>query len=187
MRAFRLERWNVFPDRNSISDGSRERRVSAREMDLLVCLAAEAGAVVSKERLLDQVWQHRAVEDHVLPKTMSDLRRALGDNARKPSFIQTVPKRGYRLVQEPTPFPMGRSASAPRVTSRWAMFSIAACVAVMVFSLPLMRSAIHANCEPKGPELAKLPVKIHVRINDVLESEMSVNDPGELDFEWAFN
>ena len=187
MRAFRLERWKVFPDRNTISDGSRERRLAAREMDLPVCLAAESGAVVSKERLLGQVWQHRAVEDHVLPKTMSDLRRALGDNARKPTFIQTVPKRGYRLLREPEPLLVGRSTPAPGAASRRAIFpaAAAACLAAVALSLPLMRSSIHANCEPKGPELVKLPVKIHLRINDIVDREVRVEDAMALDFDWV--
>lgn len=67
-------------------------------MDLLVCLARRAGETVSKEALLEEVWKGAFVVEGVIPKTLSGLRAALGDDASEPTFILTVPRRGYRLV-----------------------------------------------------------------------------------------
>ena len=67
-------------------------------MDLLVCLALRAGETVAKETLLEEVWKGAFVVEGVIPKTLSALRGALGDDASQPTYILTVPRRGYRLV-----------------------------------------------------------------------------------------
>ena len=67
-------------------------------MDLLVCLARHAGETVAKETLLAEVWRGAFVVEGVIPKTLSGLRAALGDDAAAPTFVLTVPRRGYRLV-----------------------------------------------------------------------------------------
>lgn len=72
-------------------------------MDLFVYLAAEPGAVVSKEEILEAVWGGAFVEEGVLAQAVHSLRKALGDDARRPRFIQTIPKRGYRLVVSVAP------------------------------------------------------------------------------------
>jgi DNA-binding winged helix-turn-helix (wHTH) protein len=67
-------------------------------MDVLVHLAANPGSVVSKEDLLKAVWDGAFVEEGALSQAIHAIRKALCDDARQPRFIQTVPKRGYRLV-----------------------------------------------------------------------------------------
>ncbi len=67
-------------------------------MDVLVHLAANPGRVVSKEELLEVVWCGAFVEEGALSQAIHSLRKALRDDARHPRYIQTVPKRGYRLV-----------------------------------------------------------------------------------------
>jgi len=72
-------------------------------MDTLVHLAARAGEVVSGDELIDAVWRGRVVYDAQIYKIMSELRRAFSDHGNGDSFIQTVPKRGYRLVAPVSP------------------------------------------------------------------------------------
>ena len=72
-------------------------------MDTLVHLAARAGEVVSGDELIDAVWQGRVVFDAQIYKIISELRRAFRDHGNGESFIQTVPKRGYRLVAPVAP------------------------------------------------------------------------------------
>ena len=67
-------------------------------MDLLVFLATTAGRVVSKDELIAAVWDGRFISDTTLTRAVADLRRALGDNQRSPQYIETIPKRGYRLI-----------------------------------------------------------------------------------------
>ena len=67
-------------------------------MDLLVLLAERAGKVVSREELLSAVWPGVVVGDEVLTQAVIKLRKALGDAPRKPEYIETISKRGYRLI-----------------------------------------------------------------------------------------
>jgi DNA-binding winged helix-turn-helix (wHTH) protein len=91
--------WTVHPDRNELISATETRRLEPRTMALLVRLASTPATVVTKEELLRDVWHDAHVVEHVLPKTMSALRKALGDEAR---YIETVPRRGYSLTL-PTP------------------------------------------------------------------------------------
>jgi adenylate cyclase len=67
-------------------------------MDLLVYLAEHPNEVVTKEQILDNVWHQRFVSESVLSRSVAELRQLLGDNATRPQVIETIPKRGYRLV-----------------------------------------------------------------------------------------
>jgi DNA-binding winged helix-turn-helix (wHTH) protein/tetratricopeptide (TPR) repeat protein/TolB-like protein len=75
-----------------------EVKLEPKAMQVLSCLADNAGEVVPKADLLKMVWNGTFVTEEVLANSIWELRKALGDDARSPSFIQTVPKRGYRLI-----------------------------------------------------------------------------------------
>jgi TolB-like protein/Flp pilus assembly protein TadD len=72
-------------------------------MEVLVCLAEHPGEPVSKEKLLQTVWADTFVGDSVLTRSISELRRVFEDEAKEPRVIQTIAKRGYRLVAPVTP------------------------------------------------------------------------------------
>ncbi|HET7753890.1 MAG TPA: winged helix-turn-helix domain-containing protein [Anaeromyxobacteraceae bacterium] len=95
---FRVGEWVVRPDLNALVAGSDERRIEPKAMDVLVHLARRKGEVVSKRELLSTVWDGTRVVDGVLARCISQLRRALGDDPRAPRFIETVARRGYRLL-----------------------------------------------------------------------------------------
>lgn len=97
-RPFEVGTWRVEPGLDRIQSGSESVALEPRAMDLLVCLARRAGETVSKEILLQEVWKGAFVVEAVIPKTLSALRAALGDDASQPSYVLTVPRRGYRLV-----------------------------------------------------------------------------------------
>lgn len=67
-------------------------------MDLLVFLARAQGRVVSKDEIIEAVWEGRFIADATLTRSIADLRRALGDGRRRRQYIETIAKRGYRLV-----------------------------------------------------------------------------------------
>lgn len=67
-------------------------------MEVLVCLAGHAGETLPKESLLESVWPGTFVSDDALKHCISELRRVFEDDAREPRIIQTIPKRGYRLL-----------------------------------------------------------------------------------------
>ena len=92
--SFRLGvRW-VAPAANEI-DGMR---IDAKAMDVLTALVAVAPGVVSTMQLMDRVWSRVVVGDNVVHQAIATLRKALGDDARAPRYVQSIPKRGYRLL-----------------------------------------------------------------------------------------
>jgi adenylate cyclase len=99
--AFTLGGWLVEPALDRISRDGEVRHLRPRLMDLLVFLARQPGKVVTKDQLLDHVWQQRFVAESVLSRSVADLRQLLDDDAEEPRFIETIPRRGYRLVASP--------------------------------------------------------------------------------------
>jgi len=88
----------VQPTLNLIRDGVTVRHLEPQVMDLLVFLAATGGRVVSRDEIIDAVWEGRFIAEATLTRSIADLRRALDDNQRCPQYIETIAKRGYRLV-----------------------------------------------------------------------------------------
>ena len=79
-------------------------RVDTRAMRLLVCLAESAGQVVSIEVLLESVWTGLIVSPDSVYQAVTSLRRLLGDDAKQPTYIATVPRMGYRMVANVGPW-----------------------------------------------------------------------------------
>ena len=104
---FNVGGWLVRPSLNVIVQGGTSRHLEPQVMDLLAFLAATGGRVASKDAIIDAVWQGRFIADATLTRTIADLRRALGDDQRAPQYIETIPKRGYRLVATVSTGPQG--------------------------------------------------------------------------------
>jgi TolB-like protein/DNA-binding winged helix-turn-helix (wHTH) protein len=90
--------WLVRPSLNTISNNGTNVQIEPKMMAVLLCLASRPGESISKETIIKTVWPNTFVSDDALIRCVFELRRVFGDNARAPSVIQTVPKRGYRLV-----------------------------------------------------------------------------------------
>ena len=96
--SFYLGDQRIEPARCAILAAEGKIRVEPRVMDVLVLMVTHAGQVVTREEFIKTVWSGTFVTDEVLSRCIYRLRQALGDNPRKPQFIETVPKRGYRLI-----------------------------------------------------------------------------------------
>jgi TolB-like protein/DNA-binding winged helix-turn-helix (wHTH) protein/cytochrome c-type biogenesis protein CcmH/NrfG len=100
---FRVGEWSVNRAEGSLCSAHGSVRLEPRVMDVLAYLAARPGKVVAKEELLEAVWGGAFVEEGALSQAVHSLRKAVGDDARQPRYIQTIPKRGYRLVAPVVP------------------------------------------------------------------------------------
>jgi transcriptional activator of cad operon len=96
--------WRVNPASGEISRDGETARVEVRTMRLLLCLAEHAGEVVSIDDLLDQVWSDVTVAPDSVYQAVTSLRRLLGDDPKQPTYIATVPRLGYRMVAEVSPW-----------------------------------------------------------------------------------
>ena len=90
--------WQVHRLDGVIRGPDGERRLRPKTMDVLLCLAASPGDVVTRDRLISEVWGRELISDEPLTTCIAELRRSLNDQRGSPRYIQTVPKRGYRLV-----------------------------------------------------------------------------------------
>ena len=95
-----IGQWRLLPAQNLLLRDDSERRLEPRHADLLVYLAENAGKIVSADDINAAVWGGQVVSDHALYQAIAKLRKAFGDDAASPRFIETVPKRGYRLVAD---------------------------------------------------------------------------------------
>jgi DNA-binding winged helix-turn-helix (wHTH) protein len=109
---FRLAGWLVQPSLDQLTSGGAVVRIRPQLMDLLVCLAARAGRTVARQELATAIWPGQFVADSGLARCVAELRRALGDSARQPRIIETIPKRGYRVIAAVSP------AGVPPVAER---------------------------------------------------------------------
>ena len=93
--------WMFDPHSRYLSSGAAKHRLSPKAAKVLLSLVQEPGRVWSREALLDTVWSEQMVGEEVLTQVIAELRRAFGDDFRRPRYIETVHKAGYRLVVKP--------------------------------------------------------------------------------------
>ena len=107
----------VEPTGLQVTVDGRKVRVEAKVMLVLVYLAEHAGRVVSRAELEERLWPGRVVTEDSVTKAIAKLRRVFRDDARDPRVIETIPKRGYRLIAGVTRISEARppsvSASGP--------------------------------------------------------------------------
>jgi transcriptional activator of cad operon len=96
--------WRVNGATGEIARADETIRLETRAMRLLLCLAERPGEVVSIDELLTQVWGEISVSQDSVYQAVASLRRVLGDDPKKPSYIATEPRLGYRMVAKVTPW-----------------------------------------------------------------------------------
>jgi len=171
--SFRIAGWRVDPELNRLSRDGEIAQIEPKVMDVLVRLAADPGEVVSKQQLLDSVWNGDLVSESVLSRAIAELRSHLGDDARNPTYIATIPRRGYRLIAETAPVaePAAEPASAPMpeyprhdrprmrtivITAAVAASALAVGIAALG-SGQLARRVTGLAADPEPPRLIVLP------------------------------
>jgi len=114
--AFIAGEWQISPSLNRMSRGADEVRLEPKVMQVLECLAETPGEVVTRDALVARVWPDVFVTDDVLHRAIRELRRAFGDDTANPAYVETIRKRGYRLIAPVRPLDAPADAIAsPRV------------------------------------------------------------------------
>src|SRR5437588_7667224 len=104
-RVLTFGRYRLAP-RVGLMSGGRQVRLTPKALALLSFMVDRPGEVVTKEELFATVWPEVAVGDAALVTCVQELRKALGDDARRPRYIETLHRRGYRFI--------GKVSMAPR-------------------------------------------------------------------------
>jgi serine/threonine-protein kinase len=113
--------WRICPALGRLEFGETVCTVGPRSMQVLSCLARHAPNLVSKQRLIQEVWGDGFVTEEVLSHAVWELRKAFGDEAKNPRYIQTISRRGYRLL---APVTFGVAAEPLVPGSRIAQYEI---------------------------------------------------------------
>jgi TolB-like protein len=115
-RGFTVGAFKVEPLTGHIAGPTGDHHVQPKVMDVLVHLAEHAGELVERNALLEQIWR-RVTSEEVLTRCISELRRVFGDERGTPSYIQTVPKRGYRLLEPAVTASAPAGSGGPRTAA----------------------------------------------------------------------
>ncbi|HEX6396720.1 MAG TPA: winged helix-turn-helix domain-containing protein, partial [Steroidobacteraceae bacterium] len=164
--------WLVDPRDDSLARGAERVKIEPRTMRLLMRLAQSPGTVISQEELLESVWTGVVVGTASIYQSMSQLRKVLGDSDDPPRYIETVARKGYRLVARvSTPPavlpardapPAGVSPETPDASTRgpvqhqfgWVAIAAGAAVAVMA---AVWRFAPQLDAIPDAASIVVLP------------------------------
>ncbi|MEJ2523907.1 MAG: transcriptional regulator [Gammaproteobacteria bacterium] len=134
---FLLGAWRVEPETGRIRQGDTEASLEPRLMALLTLLASAPGRVFSREVIESALWPDVVVGEDTVARAVSRLRRALGDSVQSPRYIETLPRRGYRLI--PTVSPLGTTGAptlpARRLGPALVLAGLAIAVALLWFAL----------------------------------------------------
>lgn len=97
---FRFGEWTAYPDELVIKAGNTTERLEPKTMAVLELLATRSPQVVSIEDMINSAWSGSVVGDNAVYRAITVLRRALGDTARSPTYIESISRKGYRLKGE---------------------------------------------------------------------------------------
>jgi TolB-like protein/Flp pilus assembly protein TadD len=114
-REFRLADWAVSPTTNRISLGTDTIKLEPKVMEVLVYLADHVGQTVTRDELGQAVWRGAVVSDDAITNAITKLRKAFGDDSRSSGMIETIPKRGYRLLATVRWLPDDGEVPAPEI------------------------------------------------------------------------
>ena len=185
MVGFQLSDWQVHPALNRLQRGPDVVRLEPKVMQVLVRLAASGGDVVSRNELIHAVWPDVFVTDDVLHRAIGELRRALGDSSSDPRYIETIRKRGYRLMVPATPLtgvspvetlpaaappgPHRSNARPPSLGTRsgW-LFAIWACMATVAIGMAVFLV---------GSRSSELAPRASARFVPVVSGPLNESDP----------
>lgn len=180
-RTYSFGPFEVRPERRELRRGGAPLHLAPKDFGVLLALVARHGELVTREELLETVWPGVVVEDCNLARHVANLRRALGDEAERPAFIETVPRRGYRFVApvqegeaapveaaiapvppgpgpDPRPAPAGGERSRSRL--RWLGLAVAAALATLALRPVASRFGWAGRVDAAGalPSVVILPV-----------------------------
>lgn len=175
----RIGEWAIRRDLNEIRRGEDVVRLEPRAMNLLVYLASRPGRVIGKDEIFDALWEGVFVSESALTRTIADLRKALGDDAKNPQYIATISKRGYRLVAPVIGLPDDRRMPHPvpgagGVTAKTRFYLTRG-----LENLPLTAGELWIGRDPActitipSPKVSRRHARLTVDANGV-----SIDDPG---------
>ncbi|MEM7328798.1 MAG: winged helix-turn-helix domain-containing protein [Pseudomonadota bacterium] len=130
---YRIGPWIFDAALGTLTREVDESRLEDRAARLLEMLCRHGGELVTHEQIIEDIWDGRSTSTNSIAVVVADIRRALGDPARQPVFIETLPKRGYRLKVLPERVPGAHSGVIQRgIGARLVQPWVIACLGIAV-------------------------------------------------------
>ncbi|MFO1388261.1 winged helix-turn-helix domain-containing protein [Cellvibrio sp.] len=124
---------------NLLVVAGKEKRAEPKLITLLVYLAQHSNRVITRQQITEAVWPNVIVGDESVTQAIFALRNLLGDNAKQPKFIETIPKKGYRFLLEAKPFsPEAVAETTLKALSKRKLFSLAISTIAGLVSLAII-------------------------------------------------
>ncbi len=181
--------WEIDPSLNELRRGGESLRIEPKAMELLVLLAERTGQVIGRAELLEAIWPGVVVGDETLSQAITKLRKALHDNAREPAYIETIPKRGYRLVasarpEQPPEQPSGQPPGQPpgqrtRGARRAAAVALAALAVAAVSITAWMSDRPDTGDAPPAASGSSVPGVVVASVDAPIAPAMPMEVPAE--------
>ena len=125
--------WRADLKAGRLTSAGETRAVEPKVMDLLFLLASRPGEVFSREEIMAALWPGVTVGEDTLARNVNKLRKALGDDSAAPRYLETIAKRGYRLIAAPS-----ETAPPPRHRRTWLWVALAAAAVLAVIAVGLV-------------------------------------------------
>jgi len=154
-KGFRIGDWEVLPGQGVMRKGEHEERPEPMVFEVLISLASRDGELVSREELIDEIWDGRPTSDEPINRCLSQLRGHLGDRERPYRYIETLTRRGYRLnykveLLEPTLPGHEQVSLANRVRNQSRLWMLVGAIMVTVVIAAVIRGGLGTDVE--GPD-----------------------------------
>ncbi len=112
---FFIGQWQANPQTNSLRLGNAVKQLEPKAMDVLLLLCQRKGEVLSADSIADACWGNADIGDNPVHKAITQLRKALGDKASTPIYIETIRKRGYQIIADVS-FPLDNTQNVDEAT-----------------------------------------------------------------------
>lgn len=159
--SFKVGDWLVEPELDRVSQGPVTRNLRPKVMELLMYLANRPGQVASSEEILDDLWAGKIVTDSSVYRCIGELREALAGDEGRQEYIDTIPKKGYRLIAPVEGLDEVSEPVGSKRKTTWILALVAASFLVtgITFWVPARHSADPAVAEIDRKSVAVLPLE----------------------------
>jgi len=169
---FTIGDCEILPNEGRVLRDGEEIRPEPQTLRVLLCLAEHDGKLVSRENLIDEVWGGRAISDDPINRAINQVRKCLGDSGKESGYVETLPKRGYRLLKpvqlhSPNPALNPAPAAAPVAAAgehsaalgqrRWKVISALLAVGLLGFMYLLWSVRTDTPPAPPAKSVGVLP------------------------------
>jgi DNA-binding winged helix-turn-helix (wHTH) protein/tetratricopeptide (TPR) repeat protein len=177
---FRFDNFEIDLQKGAVTKSGQAISLEPKAFRVLVHLIENRERLIEKSELLDAVWKETFVTENAMTRLIAQLRRALGDDAKQPKYILTLPTRGYRFIAE-----VRESGAHTTATRERHQELVVRSIAVLPFK-PL--GVVEPNDEYLGPgmadvlitKLSKLPQVAVRSTSSILRFNSAGQDPTEV-------